>query len=59
MFAAGAVKINPADGFIIGSPEKTAAGDDVGMLDGSAVEPGLPPVEPFSGCRRNKEKYFV
>ena len=49
MLGAGAVKINPADGFIIGSPEKTAEGDDVGMLDGSAAESALPHVEPVSG----------
>ncbi|KAL0678860.1 hypothetical protein Bca4012_006841 [Brassica carinata] len=49
MLAAGAVEINPADGFIIGSPEKTAEGDDVGMLGGSAAESALPHVEPVSG----------
>ncbi|KAF3554265.1 hypothetical protein Bca52824_046085 [Brassica carinata] len=62
MLAAGAVKINPADGFIIGSPEKTAKGDDVGVLDGSAVKPALPPVEPVSGGedkREGKKPYVV
>ncbi|CAN6816976.1 unnamed protein product [Brassica oleracea] len=49
MLAAGAVEINPADGFIIGSPEKTAERDDVGMLGGSAAESALPHVEPVSG----------
>ncbi|KAG5393119.1 hypothetical protein IGI04_023082 [Brassica rapa subsp. trilocularis] len=57
------LKINPADGFIIGSPEKKTEGDDVGMLDGNAAESALPHVEPVSGgvdkregCRSNKEK---
>ncbi|CAN6929973.1 unnamed protein product [Brassica oleracea var. botrytis] len=48
-YGADAVKINPTDGFIIGSPEKTAEGDAAEMLDGSAVEPALPPIEPVSG----------
>ncbi|CAN7022102.1 unnamed protein product [Brassica rapa subsp. trilocularis] len=43
------LKINPADGFIIGSPEKKTEGDDVGMLDGNAAESALPHVEPVSG----------
>ncbi|KAL0733914.1 hypothetical protein Bca4012_010124 [Brassica carinata] len=49
ILGAGAVKNNPTDGYIIGSPEKTAEGGAAGMLDGSAVEPALPPVEPVSG----------
>ncbi|KAG2304605.1 hypothetical protein Bca52824_033256 [Brassica carinata] len=30
-------------------PETTAEGDAAGTLDGSAVDPVLPPVEPVSG----------
>uniref|UniRef100_M4DFU9 Zn-cluster domain-containing protein n=1 Tax=Brassica campestris TaxID=3711 RepID=M4DFU9_BRACM len=52
----GAVKINPTDGFIIGSPEKTAKGDAAGMLDRSAVEPALPPVGPVSGRSQQLRK---
>ncbi|CAG7869293.1 hypothetical protein HID58_021849 [Brassica napus] len=48
-YGADAVKINPTDGFIIGSPEKTAERDAAGMLDGTAVESALPPIEPASG----------
>ncbi|KAG5392555.1 hypothetical protein IGI04_022518 [Brassica rapa subsp. trilocularis] len=49
MLGADAVKINPTDGFIIGSPEKTAERVAAGMLDGTAVESALPPIEPASG----------
>lgn len=49
MLGPGAVKINPTDGFIIGSPEKTAEGNAAGMLDRSDIEPALPPVGPVSG----------